>query len=72
MARLILLFKIINSLAPVPHHFLSPCDGGTKANHGTKFQHIPADSGPYQYLCFPYIIVAWNSLSSNRAEAQII
>ena len=41
---LILLFKnFINGFAAVSHHFLTPGDGRTKANHGKELWHIRAD-----------------------------
>ena len=68
-ARLILMYKIINGLAAVPHQFLAPADGRTRANHGKKFKHIRTNSNQYKFSFFPDTIGAWNRLSNDCAEA---
>ena len=68
--RLILFYKIINSLAMVHHSCLEKADGRTRKNHNLKFRHIGYNMDPYGQSFFPKCISAWNGLAQEIAEAN--
>ena len=63
-ARLILLFKLANSLLTIPRNYIplpSPLST-TRAQHNLKYMHIQPSSGIYQHSFFPRTIPKWNNL----------
>ena len=46
-SRLILFYKIINSLAVAPHSCLEKADVRTRKKHSQKFRHIGYNIDPY-------------------------
>ena len=53
-ARLILLYKIINNLAKVPHeHILVKAYEGTRRKNNHKFRHIGVNTSQYRQSFFP-------------------
>ena len=69
-SRLILLYKIINNLAVVPHSCLEKTDVRTRKKHSQKFRHIGYNIDPYGQSFFPNCISAWNGLAKDIAEAN--
>ena len=67
-ARLILFYKIINSLAQVPFEgALVEAYKGTRRKHNMKFRQIGHTTSQYGQLFFPKTISAWNGLSLAEA-----
>ena len=73
-SRLILLYKIINNLAVVPHSCLEKADVRTRKKHAQKFRHIGYNVDPYGQSFFPSSITisAWNGLAKHIAEANTL
>ena len=60
---LILVYKIINNLAMVPHLCLKKADEHTRKKHSMMFRHIRYNVDPYGQLFFKKSISAWNDLA---------
>ena len=68
--KLIMLFKIVNDLVDIlAEEYLSPASTHTRALHSKKLRQYPAKSDTFKYSFFPRIILAWNTLPPNIAEA---
>ena len=73
--RLILLFKIINHLLLIPHHYFPPPAklNSTRANHPLKFYHYQPSNDTYRFLFLPRTVLDWNKLPiSNIHQLSLV
>ena len=72
-ARLILLYKIINSLAQVPFEdVLVKAYKGTRRKHNMKFRQIGHTTSQYGQSFFLKTISAWNGLAFAEATSLAV
>ena len=67
-----LVYKIINNLAMVPHSYLGKADRHTRKKHSMKFRHIGYNVDPYGQSFFPKCISVWNGLVQEIVEANTL
>ena len=71
--RLILLYKIINSLAEVPfEHVLVKAYKGNRKKHSMKFRQIGHTTSKYGQSFFLKTISAWNGLAFAEAPSLAV
>ena len=72
-ARLILFYKIINSLAQVPFEgVLVEAYKGARRKHNIKFRQIGHTTSQYGQSFFPKTISAWNGLAFAEAPSLAV
>ena len=72
-ARLILFYKIINSLAQVPFEgVLVEAYKGSRRKHSMKFRQIGHTTSQYGQSFFPKTISAWNGLAFAEAPSLAV
>ena len=72
-ARLILFYKIINGLAPVPFEgVLVEAYKGTRRKHNMKLRQIGHTTSQYGQSFFPKTISAWNGLAFAEAPSLAV
>ena len=72
-ARLILFYKIINSLAQVPFEgVLVEAYKGTRRKHNMKFRQIGHTTSQYGQSFFPKTTSAWNGLAFAEAPSLAV
>ena len=67
-ARLILFYKIMNSLAQVPFEAYK----GTRRKHNMKFKQISHTTRQYRQSCFPKTVSAWNGHAFAKAPSLAV
>ena len=65
-----LVYKIINNWAMVPHSCLERANGHTWKKHRIKFHHIGYNVAPYGQSFFLKSISAWNGLAQEMVETR--
>ena len=70
MARMTLVYKIVNGLVAVPvDTSLTPADSRTRAAHSKKFKLIATKTQQYKHSFYPRSIPEWNNLPATAVSA---
>ena len=67
-ARLILMYKIIQSLVAMPTDHLTTSDLWTRSNHEYTYEHIPTSTSAYTNSFLSRTILHWNKTSCEQSD----